>query len=171
MQTFIGGDALAVGDDTSASGDIDAQSISSGPLQLSSGIAEFSAGAQSTDGNPVYADANTYAGASGADIVLAPTVSLSDSGDTYATETSQTFVLAVNIDGFDLPGGPLIVDPSVESSGINTGGPLVEGGNIATFDADAQAQGNYTLVDVQYDVLTVDDQLSAVSGVVITEVA
>ncbi|WP_147282349.1 hypothetical protein [Microvirga subterranea] len=171
MQTFIGGDALAVGDDTTASGDIDVQSMSSGPLQLSGGIASFSAAAQSADGDPVYADANTYAGAEGADIVLAPTIVSSGGDDTYMAETSQTFLLAANIDGFDLPGGTLIIDPTLENDGLGGGGAPLIGGNLATFDADANAQGNYTLVDVQYDVLTVDNQLSAVSGIVITEVA
>lgn len=171
MQTFIGGDALAVGDDTSASGDIDVQSMSSGPLQISGGIASFSAAAQSNDGDPVYADANTYAGAEGADIVLAPTIVSSEGDDTYMAETSQTFLLAANIDGFDLPGGTLVIDPTLESDGLAGGGTPLVGGNMATFDADGEAQGNYTLVDVQYDVLTVDNQLSAVSGIVITEVA
>lgn len=169
MQTNIGGDALAVGDDTTASGEIDVQSISSGPLQLSNGMATFSAEASGDD--PVYADANTYAGASGADVVLAPTIVLSEDGMGYEAETSQTFLLAVNIDGYDLSGGALVIDPTLDSGSIDSGGGVLGDGNVAVFDADASAQGDYTLIDVQYDVLTVSNQLSTVSGVVVTEVA
>lgn len=171
MQTNIGGDALAVGDDTTASGEIDVQSISSGPLQLSAGMATFSAEAQSSGDDPVYADANTYAGASGADVVLAPTIVLSEDGEGYEAETSQTFLLAVNIDGYDLSGGALVIDPTLDSGSIDSGGGVLGDGNVAVFDADASAQGDYTLIDVQYDVLTVSNQLSTVSGVVVTEVA
>lgn len=173
LQTVVSGDALAAGTDTSTSGNIYSRSFDKGPVQISFGFTKFSATAQSPTGESPYADANTSVQTSNADVALDLThVSSgggSTSGGSYATDTSRTFYFALNIEGFDLPKGPVQVSNTVESPNYLKPSPI--GGNIATFDADAQAHGDGSLVDVQYDVLTVGNTVSAVSGVVVTEVA
>lgn len=174
LQTAVSGDALAAGTDTSTSGNIYSRSFDKGPIQISFGFTKFSATAQSPSGESSYADANTSVQTSNADLSLDLTHVSSGSGTTtsggsYATDTSRTFFFALNIEGIDLPKGPVQISHTVESPSYLEPSPV--GGNISTFDADVQAHGNGSLADVQFDVLTVSDTVSAVSGVAVTEVA
>lgn len=173
MQTVVGGDALAVGENTSASGSIYSRSIDQGPVAISFGFADFSASSQTTNGDAPYAGATSYAGATGADVAVSGTQTTSGSGESggtsYATETSKTFFFALDIKGFDLPGGPITVDQTVAVTDVPATPP--PSGNVATFDADAKAEGDGTLVDVQYDAMAVGDRASSVGGIVVTEIA
>jgi hypothetical protein len=174
LQTVVSGDALAAGTDTTTSGTIYSRSFDKGPVQISFGYTKFAATAQSPAGDTPYADANTSVQNNNADISMDLTHVSSGSGSTssggsYATDASRTLYFAINIEGVDLPRGPVHLSHTVESPNYLKPTPI--GGNIATFDADAQAHGNGSLVDVQYDALTVSNTVSAVSGVVVTEVA
>jgi len=174
LQTVVSGDALAAGTDTATSGTIYSRSFDKGPVQISFGYTKFAATAQSPAGESPYADANTSVQNSNADISMDLTHVSSGSGSTssggsYATDASRTLYFAINIEGFDLPRGPVQLSHTVESPNYLKPAPI--GGNIATFDADAQAHGDGSLVDVQFDALTVGNTVSAVSGVVVTEVA
>ncbi|KLK93417.1 hypothetical protein AA309_08795 [Microvirga vignae] len=173
MQTMIGGEATAVGESTSASGEVTTRTFDKGAVKISFGSAEFTAAAKTTGGDPTYAAADSYASASGADIFLTRTKVSSYNGQealqTYSGETSRTVYLAIDIEKVDLPRGPITVDKTIEKGDPPTA--LPSDGNLAILDVDAKAEAEHTYIGTDASALSMEDSLSTVSAIVITEVA
>jgi hypothetical protein len=173
MQTIIGGEASAVGESTSATGNIYTRTFDTGAVKISFGVAEFKAAATAPGSNLTYAAADSYAAASGADIFLTHTKVASSTGQgsglSYSGETSRTAYLAIDIAKVDLAHGPIMLGLTTEKSSSRMIGP--SDGNVATLDIDAKAEAAHTYVGTNASALSLEDSLSTVSAIVITEVA
>lgn len=180
VATLIGGEGNAVGEQTLVDADIFSRLIDLGSITVAFGVANFESTAISGEGL-AYAAADTFADVSGADIVFIFTEKASggDGELLSATEVSRTAFVAVDFEEFDLRGGPLVFNyddidlftaGGIHSACTGSGNPQIEG-NVALLNVDALAQAENTLVDVASSVLTVEDQLSSVSAVVVTAVA
>lgn len=171
LSVVLGGDATAVGTDTYASGNVISTTTGTGGATIVNGTATFTATAQSPQGETAYASATSFADVDGADFVFTFTKNSSASGDGYWTETSTTRVIAIDCPAFDLPGGPMVINSSVDLPPLALASHSSISGNLATLDVIAEAYGNNTYVATDASVLTVEDQLSAVSAVVVSEIA
>jgi len=173
MRLELGGEANAVWENTHAEGNVSSRVVDLGPVTIARGNATFGASAQSSEDEIAYAAADSYADADGADIAITTTrkTTGTSQGDGQASmnETSQTRVFAIDIQGIDLPIGPIVLDRMVSHSG--PGRPQPAEGNVAELTVDAEARGDNTSVGVDGTVLTVEDQYSGVTAVVVTEVA
>ncbi len=180
MVLTTGGEATAVGTDTLATGDVKGSLTQNGPVTVAIADATFSAAALSTDGTGAYTSASSFAEVSGADILVTSQLTfttLTTVGDTtLATDTSKSTLVAIDLAGIDLPGGPLNIDidtdlaiataiatPSASSSG-GYDGPELSAGNVALLQVDTIAQAPDTLIEVGSAVLTIEDQLSTVAA-------
>jgi hypothetical protein len=183
LTTIIGGEGNAVGQDTLVDSDFFCRTLDLGAVTLAIGDATFKATAVSAEGELGFAAADTFADISGADFAFIFTekssTSFSKDGITYATEISHTSYLAIDFDDFDLAGGPVVVSTFDAIQYLGNGHafdfyramiPNIDG-NVATLDVDALAAAQNTLVDVFSSVLTVEDQISSISAVVVTSAA
>jgi hypothetical protein len=168
----LGGEANALGENTHAVGKVSSKVIDTERVTIAKGSATFSATADSKDGT-AYAAADTYADVASADLVFMRTRETTRAGETdgksYMTETSQTRVFAIDIEGIDLPRGPIVLSGSASHGG--SGRPQHVQGNVAAVTVQAEAHGNNTSVAVDATALTVEDQYSGVTATVVTEVA
>ncbi|EIM30507.1 hypothetical protein [Microvirga lotononidis] len=173
MQTMIGGEATAIGENTKATGTIYSQTFDKGAIKISFGSAEFKAAAQSSESDPTYAAADSYAAASGADLFLTRTVVSSTggkaSGQSYSGESSRTVYLAIDIEKFDLPKGPITISQTIDKYTPQKIG--VVDGNVAAVKIDAKAEADHTYVATDASALSMEDSLSTISATVVTEVA
>jgi hypothetical protein len=173
LRLELGGEANAIGDDTHAAGSVSSKVVDTGKVTIASGSATFSASAQSSPDGTAYAAAYSYADVDGADIVLTRTRGATHTSQidsqTYTAETSQTRVFAIDIEGFDLPRGPIVLGGTMWHGGSNRPQPIQ--GNVAGLTVEAEAHGDNTSVVVDATVLTVEDQFSGVSATAVTEVA
>jgi hypothetical protein len=174
LAAFVGAEGNAVGHDTLVDVDIFNRATDMGSFTVAYGDAAVRSDAVSQDGT-AFATALTFADISGADFVFVfydtSSTSFSKRGVAYSEETSHTSYIAIDFDDFDIAGGPVVVDEfEIAASGSRSVFPRIDG-NVATLDVDALAQGQDTLVDVQSSVLTVEDQISSISAIVVTAVA
>jgi hypothetical protein len=174
MLAIVGGVAAAAGNDTLATGTVTAQMVDRGPVDIARGSATFSAAAQTTDGSKPLAVADTYAGVSGADIVITRTTKTNTIGQNSAAATSETNYFAVDIAKWSPPpGGGIHVDVGTTISTTNWGyGKLkVPDGNLASVSAGAEAIANNSLAETSTGALAVENQFSAVEGAAVTAIA
>jgi hypothetical protein len=180
MSVLVGGEGNAVGEDTLVDADISCRLIDRGAVTVAFGSASFESIAVSGD-DLVFASAITFAEISGADLVLTLTRSTStncsEDGSSFASEQSTTRYVAIDFQDFDFLGGPLVLNYDdagrylgQNSCRCNDSGFQIEG-NVAQLETDASAEGENTLVDEAASLLTVEDQLSSVTAVVVTAVA
>ena len=182
MTAVVGGEGNAVGEHTLVDADIFSRLLDLGSVSVAFGRASFDAAAVSGDGL-LFAAADTFAAVAGADFVLIFTdeslMGVLEEGAVSAAESSTTRYVAIDFEDFDLLGGPLVIDyHDIERShgrdcscecgaGLN----VQLDGNVAQLNVDALANAETTLVDVSSSILTVEDQLSSVTAVVVTAAA
>lgn len=166
------GEASAVGTDTVADGDMFARLVDHGAVTVGYGAAKFSAAAETTGGDTAFASAFSDAFVSGADFVLTWTwhrsLQLHSDGGQFAQDSSATFAIAIDFEGWDLRRGPIVIDGNTEKSfagELEWLPDLLAPGNVATFDVDVQVKGENTYADVATSVLAVEDRLSFVTAV------
>jgi hypothetical protein len=184
----VSGEAFAVGDETVATGDIDLEINDMGTTTVASGSSTFEASSMSGDGDTAYASADTKVAVSSGEKTISWNF---DSSSTLQTEdvsewsaSSTTDALAIYQDGEDAGSTGSGTTSKAESESETpqaTGDPETAGfeldeaqftwdydsGNIAMLDIDAAAYGQDTFISVDASMLTVEDELSAVSGIVI----
>jgi hypothetical protein len=171
----VGGTAVASGDNTLATGEVRTDIKDMGRITKATGEATFIAAAESSDGN-AYADADTFVDAVGADIVFIRTVETGpDHGnDGTAFATSTTKVVAIDIEGIELAGGPIVIDSTLTMPSRAQYTHLDLMGHVASVSADAHAAGDNTLASTDtfaYIDATADNQFSIVGGLAISGVA
>jgi hypothetical protein len=168
----IGGYAFASGDNTLADGEIHSQVADLGRVTRAVGTATFVAAADSSAGGQAVVDADTYANVVGADIVIMMTVNSGGTGsDGSALATSTLKVMAIDFEGFDMPGGAIVYDVDISRPSV---GSIALGGHLATVVADADATGANTLAETHtYAVtdLSAENHFSFVAGDAISGVA
>jgi hypothetical protein len=185
----FGGEANAVGTETLAEADLFSRVVDWGRVTTAYGTATFTAAAQAAEGQTAFASADTFFDFAGADFVMVfeTTKSFQKAGQTIATETATLKFVAIDIENWDSPRGPVVVEASSASqfekglagwgcSGPGKGWgawykPVELEGNVATLNVDSEAAGTNTLADADVSVLTVEDQLSTVAAIVTTGVA
>jgi hypothetical protein len=180
MTAMIGGEGTAVGDDTLVDANIFSRLIDLGSMTIGFGTAVFNSAAVSDDGS-IFASANTFADVSGADLVFIFNKTTSADGSSsdlsYATAYSTTTYIAIDFEDFDFAEGQLTFN-FYDAYGYLEGGcgkcngsnvPSLDG-NVAVLDADLQALGENTLVDLLASILTVEDQLSTITAMGISAV-
>ena len=176
----IGGFAIAAGDNTFADGTIYSAVKDLGRVTEAVGYASFIAAADSQSDAPAAAVADTFADAIGADFVFILTRQSGPAAGSDGTvlSTSQTKVIAIDIEGWTPPGGPIEMDLTVQSfhPQIHQGGNQVALlGHLATITADATATGANSLADTNTfamtDSLDPHNAFSFVNGLAISGVA
>jgi hypothetical protein len=182
MTAVVGGEGNAIGEQTLVDADIFSRLLDLGSVSVAFGSTNFTAAAVSGDGL-LFAAADTFAGVSGADLVFIFTdeslMGSLEEGALFAAESSTTRYVAIDFEDFDLMGGPLVLDfQGTEGSHgrdhfrEHSGDSNVQlDGNVAQLNVDALASAETTLVDVSSSILTVEDQLSSVTAVVVTAAA
>jgi hypothetical protein len=171
----VGGVAVASGENTLTTGEVRTDVTDMGRITKATGEATFIAAAESSDGN-AYADADTFADAVGADIVFIRTVETGpDHGtDGTAFATSTTKVVAIDIEGIELAGGPIVIDSTLTMPSRAHYTHLDLTGHVAAISADAHAAGDNTLASTEtfaFVDATADNQFSIVGGLAISGVA
>jgi hypothetical protein len=182
MTAVIGGEGTAVGENTLVDANIFSRLIDLGSVTIGFGTAIFNSAAVSDDGS-IFASANTFADVSGADLVFVFNKTTSIDGSScdlpYATASSTTTYIAIDFEDFDFAEGQLTFN-FYDAYGYLEGGcgsgrcngsnvPSLDG-NVAMLNADLQALGENTLVDVLASILTLEDQLSTVTAMGISAV-
>jgi Ca2+-binding RTX toxin-like protein len=165
MAVTLQATATAVGTASLAVGTTHATVITRGMVTMAYGTAEASATAASPAGETAFGTAQTGVAVSGADLVLSSTVVATGSGTAagtaWSTETSTTSFLALDVLGYEFTAGGYTVAKSTTVA--VTQPPPLPTNNTAVFGAAVEVQGDSTLVDVQIEALTVEDQFSTVS--------
>jgi hypothetical protein len=189
----VGGDATAVGEETIATGDIDLEIKDMGTTTVASGSATFEASSESDGGDTAYATAVTEVALSPADTIYTWNV---ESSSTVQTDdvsewsaSSTTGVLALYDDESEdtnssgstdtttaeddsegetpqVTGDAEIADLQVDDEPLTAFTLDYDSGNIADLTIDAAAYGQDTFISVDASILTVEDQLSTVYGMV-----
>jgi hypothetical protein len=166
----VGGEANAIGDETLATGDILSQLVDLGSVTVAFGSAVFEAAAHSAE-QLVYAAADTFADVAGADIVVMFTEKSTfySADGSIATEKCTTSFVAIDFEDFDFATGPVVIDANyLQDCTGEAGNSYQLDGNLATLNVDAVAEAENSLVDVMSSLLTVEDQLSSVTAIVVT---
>lgn len=164
--------ADAVGKDTFAFADVsvDLQAFSWGAV--AAGSAQTGAIAFGDRGDAVVADAGSALDVCGADFVFVLNSAAMGGGlcgDTaWAAHFSSSAFIAVDVAGFTLSSGPLVIEAS--TFGPILGAPALVDGNLASFDLSNLVQGKDTLATSDIQALTVQDQLSSVSAMLMAAV-
>ncbi|MEP9377230.1 hypothetical protein ABLE91_10975 [Aquabacter sp. CN5-332] len=164
--------ADAVGKDTLAFADvsIDMQAFSWGAV--AAGSAQTGAMAFGACGDAVSANAGSALDIAGADFVVVVNSSGMGGGfygDTaWAANFSNSTFIAVDVAGFTLSCGPLVIEAS--AFGPILGAPALVDGNLASFDLSNLVKGDDTLATSDIQALTVQDQLSSVSAMLLAAV-
>jgi hypothetical protein len=186
----VGGEAFAVGEETIATGDIDLEIVDMGATTVASGSSTFEASSRSDGADTAYASADTMVALSPGGTTIAWNI---ESSSTYQSDTesqwdasSTTGTVSIYEDepqtGSTSSGS--MSDAAVSSDDESpqaTGDPGsldiqlddtqilwdLDAGNIATLDVDAIAYGEDSFLSVDASILTVEDQLSTVSGLAI----
>ncbi len=175
VASLVGGDGTAVGEQTLVDANIFSRLIDLGSVTVAFGAATFKSAAVSGE-DLAFAAADTFADVSGADFVFVfnKKTSITSDGETsYATQTSTTTYIAIDLEDFDLAGGPIafnFYDANTYLDGCRGGRVPNIDGNVSVLDVDAVARAENTLVDVLSSILTIDDQLSSVSAVAVSAV-
>lgn len=158
MTATLGADATAFGFDTFSDVSMDVWALDLPMIGLMHGTVDATAAAQSTDGGLAYATAQTFAGVSGADIMMMRTVQhdafgVDEAGTSaYASSTTHFFALDLPIDF-----GATLELSSYEYVAKHATPRLDLDGSLATFNVDAAAYGGATLVDTQISAFALED--------------
>ena len=174
LLTVIGGDAYAAGASTDAGGTVNNTINDLGNVTMASGYAVFEATATSPAGD-ASAGADTFVSVAGADIVMIFDFDLSFKIGNSVVAVSETSYLAIDIENWSRPNGPLVMNfqAHAESGHQGHGGTPLSGsslpsGNFAHVAAIADAQGPNTLTSTLTQALTIENHFSYVSGMAIT---
>ncbi len=145
--------ATAVGEDTLATTKVKVDVNDRGRVTLARGTVDATA---TSEGDGAYATAQTGVTVAGADLTLGRTTTSSGSGGTadssWSSETSTTRFFAIDIEGVDFGQGPITI--SATSDQVVVSQPVIDDGNVATFDVDAVAVGADTYVGLDAAVTT-----------------
>jgi hypothetical protein len=180
MAMVLGGEATAVGEDTVAIGSIEGQVADTGSGLIGEGSASFSASGEASGDGLAYAYADSYGAASDADTIVTVSTKSAETLQTGSqstwTEASTTELLAVEIEtpstssdlgttGEAQPQGSISPSDTTGESSLESD-DLVDGldGNLAIIVVEAEAVADDSFVLIDAFALSVDDQLSVVSG-------
>jgi hypothetical protein len=169
LVTAIGGDAYATGTSTDANGVVSNTINDMGNVTIASGYAVFEAAGTSPTPGGASADADTFLAVAGADIVVEFTFDRTVTLGNTVVAVSATRYLAIDIENWAPPNGPLVIDFQAHSANqIERGSahlpdlapPSV---NVATVAAFGDAHGADTLASTLALAVT-ENQFSLVSG-------
>jgi hypothetical protein len=172
LVTAIGGDAFATGIGTVTSGVVNNTVKDLGPVTIASGFAVFEATGTSPTPGGASADADTFLAVAGADIVVEASFDAHVKLGNTVIAVSETRYVAVDIENWTPPNGPLVVDVRSHAGLNQIGGPDAHhlpgdaawSGSLATVAAFADAQGANTATATLAYSLAVANQFSLVSG-------
>lgn len=150
LAVIIGGQAVALGTDTVATGSVELTITDKNNRTVAKGKVVMRAA-----GNGSFVSADSFAEATGADIIIIKMKTITNVDGTMAI--SITKIRAIDIKKIALR-TPVVITHSVEKT--RRFGVLVPSGNVATVDFSAIAVGQNTFVDVLAAVLAVEDTLS-----------
>jgi hypothetical protein len=175
MTTVLGGDAIATGTNTVATGEVTNKVVDHGGVTVASGTAVFAA---EGTGPGAQASANSgLVGAAGADLVFEMTVNEHGGSGSTAWAESATRYVAIDVPGWNPPGGPVVHDtvinlpyvsgppaPVLGSDPLGGSGP--PSGNVVHDTVTADAIGPLPLVGIATESTAVaeSNHLSAVSA-------
>lgn len=167
----VGGDAAATGTNTLAVGEVTNKVENLGGATIASGEAVFAA-----EGTGSGAKASAYSGVSvtGADYVFEITVNEHGGSGSTAWAESMTKYVAIDIPGWNPPGGEKVFDtvvnlpympgpPPPGQSLLPSGSSGLPSGNVADDTVTADVLGHNTLVDISQHALATHN-FSAVSA-------
>ncbi|HZP68713.1 MAG TPA: hypothetical protein VFB29_02105 [Pseudolabrys sp.] len=174
LLTVIGGDAYAAGLSTDASGTVNNTVNDFGNVTVASGYAVFEATATSPAGDAA-AGADTFVSVAGADIVMVFEFDMSFKVGNTVVAVSETSYLAIDIENWSRPNGPLVMDFQGHAALGHHGpegphlipGPSFPSGNLAQVAAVADAHGPNTLASTLTQALTIENHFSYVNGMAI----
>ena len=167
---MIGGDAYATGTNTDAAGVVVNTVKDLGNVTIASGYAIFEATGTSSTHDGATAGADTFLAVSGADFVIAFEADLGGKVGNTAYAVSETAYMAVDIENWTRPNGPLVLDLQAHSAnhvdghGMQLPYSVQPLGNVAAVVAMADAQGQVTLTSALTQALTIENHFSFVSG-------
>jgi hypothetical protein len=170
LVTAIGGDAYATGTSTDANGVVGNTIKDMGNVTIASGEAVFEATGTSPTPGGASADADTFLAVTGADIVVEFTFDRTVTLGNTVIAVSATRYLAIDIENWAPPNGPLVMDFEAHSANqierhsahLLDFAPPSE--NLATVAVFADAHGADTLAATLAQSLAVGNQFSLVSG-------
>ena len=173
---IVGGAAVANGENTLTTGEVHTDAKDLGRVTRATGEATFIAAAESPQSGDAYADTDTFAEASGADFVFIRTI---ESGPDYgadgtALSTSTIKVVAIDIEGIDFAGGPIVIGSTLTMPSRAHYEHFALSGHVAAVTVDAEAFGDNTLASTDTFALTDadgDNPFSVVSGLALAGVA
>jgi hypothetical protein len=110
LVTAIGGDAYAIGTNTDASGVVSNTIKDMGNVTVAKGYAIFEATGTSSTQDGASADADTFLAVTGADIVVEFTFDRNVTLGNTAIAVSATGYIAIDIENWAPPNGPLVMD-------------------------------------------------------------
>ena len=168
LVTAIGGNAYATGTNTDAHGFVQNTIADMGNVTIARGEATFEATGTPSAGDGPAADANTYLGVTGADIVVAFHVDFGNAASAYST----TRYVAIDVENWTPRNGPIVINHSsaheVESLPIHNPAPGNVAAVVASADAhSADAYGANTATAALTNSLAVENHFSLVSGLAI----
>jgi hypothetical protein len=172
LLTVIGGDAYAAGMNTDASGTVNNTVKDLGNITVASGYAIFEATASSPAGDAA-AGANTFVSVAGADFVLTFDFDVSFKVGNTVVAASETAYLAIDVENWSSPNGPLVMDFQAHASGhggqndAHLPGLFLPSGNFAQVAAVANALGPDTATSTLTQALTIENHFSYVNGMAI----
>jgi hypothetical protein len=171
LVTAIGGDAFATGTGTVTSGVVSNTIKDLGNVTIASGFAVFEAAGTSPTHGGASADADTFLAVAGADIVVEFTFDAHLKLGNTVFAVSETRYMAIDIENWTPPNGPLVLDFHSHIGHNQIGGPDANlpgyaawSGSLATVAAFADAQGANTATATLAHSLAVENQFSLVSG-------
>ncbi len=173
LLAVIGGDAYAAGLSTDTSGTVVNNVKDLGNVTVASGYAIFEATATSP-GDDAAAGADTFVSVTGADIVLTFDFDIGFKIGNTVVAASETSYLAIDIENWSSPNGPLVLDFQAHAApghhgqgGAHLPELFQSLGNLAHVTAVADAQGPNTLTSTLTQALTIENHFSYVSGMAI----
>jgi hypothetical protein len=169
LVTAIGGDAYATGTSTDANGFVNNTIKDMGNITIASGEAVFEATGTSPTPGGASAGADTFLAVAGADIVVEFTFDRTVTLGNTVVAVSATRYWAIDIENWEPPNGPLVIDFQAHSANqIERGSAhlpdlALPSVNVATVAAFADAHGTDTLASTLALAVT-ENQFSLVSG-------
>ncbi len=161
ITAVVGGEATATGANTLATGDVTNNIQKIGGVTIDSGEAQFTAEGSGTNASAV---ATSYAGVTGEDILIEGHSNVSSTSSTgVVSDVSTTKFIAIDIPGFTMPGGPIVVNENLPST-PTLGGSSLPSGNVAVNHDTVDVSTSVSEVATSSHALAVSHQLSYVSA-------
>ena len=161
----FGGDASAYGTETTASAVMLGKTVDLGLVSYAIGTCSYTAAAAATEGDTAVAVSNSFADVTGADLVITFTRSGSTDmtqGADLAYETSTTSFLAIDLEFWDSPKGPIVVEYDWELRRLKL--PTEIEDNTAVLDTLLESFGEDTFTQVDSAALTIEDTMSTATA-------